>query len=90
MTKEQRIKNIVSSINEIAFFNGSIIIKDKLREELEELLEVLERNDDIHIMEEMADVSIMILQVILHSGTDEELLDEIERKLKRTVERLGI
>lgn len=61
----------------------------KLREELMELFEALHEGDTKHILEEMADVIITILQVMFLLGISKlSLIRVIFYKLFRTITRI--
>lgn len=75
----------------IALYNQQVIIKQKLKEEIMELLIALERNDDRDIIEETADVLIMINQMLIAQPENVMLIEEqIAFKLQRTIERYKI
>ena len=78
------------SIEKLANHNKIYTIKYKLIEELNELLEAVEENDDKHILEECADVMIMIQQFIEINELQEEIDKMIKYKIERTFKRLGI
>lgn len=64
---------------------------DKLKEELQELIDAIEEKNTHHIIEEMADVIIVLAQIVLFGlGWSEfkELCMMIEMKLKRTRKRI--
>jgi uncharacterized protein YabN with tetrapyrrole methylase and pyrophosphatase domain len=77
-------------IDKIAKRNGLGMIKYKMVEELNELIEAIEENDEQHILEEIADVWITTMQYV----SNKELEDDYEIikhiKINRTFERLGI
>ena len=77
-------------IHEIARHNGHNIVRDKLLEELKELYEAVEANDDMAILEESADVSIMIDQWLILNHNRYEHNEMRHYKILRTCERLGI
>lgn len=71
--------------------NGTVIIKDKLVEELHELLVALEDNDEDAIHEEMADVTVLLVQYRMAEPVSSTVIDDIvERKIARTIERLKL
>lgn len=84
------MKNELKAIEKIARHNKILIIKDKLIEEAKELAEAVEENVDEHIIEEIADVLIMIQQYLIMTDSEQELDAMIDFKLNRTMERLGI
>ena len=62
---------------------------EKLREEVEELIEAIKEGDEEHIKEEMADVLVIVNQIRYKKEMNEEELVEIfEQKVNRTLERI--
>lgn len=64
---------------------------DKLKEELQELIDAIEEKNTHHIIEEMADVIIVLAQIVLFGlvwSEFKELCMMIEMKLKRTRKRI--
>lgn len=63
----------------------------KVIEELDELKEALNENHTKdHIIEEMADVLVMLTQLALIYDIDPEVVDDMmEYKIDRTIERMG-
>lgn len=63
----------------------------KAIEELDELKEALNENHTKdHIIEEMADVLVMLTQLALIYDIDPEVVDDMmEYKIDRTIERMG-
>lgn len=62
---------------------------EKLREEVEELIEAIKEGDEEHIKEEMADVLVIVNQIVYKKEMNEEELVEIfEQKVNRTLERI--
>ena len=74
----------------IARHNGIHIIKDKLVEELHELLAAIKKNDEANVIEEIADVMIMCRQYVHSKGLEFELHVNTLKKIERTIERLGL
>ena len=64
--------------------------KIKTIEECSELITAISRNDVDNIIEEIADVVIMIRQLVYLYGIEHNVEEIMEFKLKRTVERYGI
>lgn len=90
------------SIKKIASHYGLPIQKVKTVEELGELIVVLQKdilgsvfsslNDKFlsdEILEEIADVTIMLEQLIMLSGSSQRLENEIERKISRQLNRIN-
>ena len=64
---------------------------EKLKEEVNELIEAIEENDREHIIEETADVQNVLNQFkALYEITDDDLVPVMEFKRNRTFERYGI
>ena len=75
----------------IANQNGKGMILEKLKEEAKELLEGLEKNDDENIIEEVADIMLLVLQLmVIEEDNTEKIQIELERKVNRTLLRMGI
>ena len=77
-------------ISKIAQRNGIQTVKVKLIEELNEAIEAIESNDEIDIIEELADVHILTQQYITLKMNRVEFDEVVEYKLERTMGRLGI
>ena len=77
-------------VAKIAKANGIGMIKMKMTEELNELIEAIDENDEQHIVEEIADVWITTMQYVIDKGLEEEFIMIKDMKLNRTFERLGI
>ena len=57
----------------------------KAKEELAELIEALDEDDVAHIAEEIADVLIMLKQIVLIHGIDNKFIDNaVTYKIQRT------
>ena len=80
----------MTNLQKIAKRNGLPTVQDKLVEEMAELTSALINNNVDNIIEEIADVSIMLQQYIYLT----ESLDNVKKwhsaKLKRTMERLKL
>ena len=64
---------------------------EKLKEEVNELIEAIEENDREHIIEETADVQNVLNQFkALYEITDDDLVPVMEFKRNRTFEKYGI
>jgi NTP pyrophosphatase (non-canonical NTP hydrolase) len=83
-------RGVVCMIHKIAKRNGIQTIKEKLLEELHEAIEAVESNDEIDILEELADVSIMTEQYLITKHNSFEFDEMKKYKIERTIERLGI
>ena len=86
-TKEGRfmIKKQLSIINHYGVENQ----KKKLIEELDELKEaLLENNDEMHVIEEMADVLNVMQQIIYKMDYETQILEMQEYKLDRQIKRI--
>ena len=77
-------------ISKIAQRNGIQTVKVKLIEELNEAIEAVESNDEIDIIEELADVHILTQQYITLKMNRVEFDEVVAYKLKRTMDRLGL
>lgn len=82
MKMEEKLLKIYNHFGE----EGQI---EKLREEVEELIEAIKEGDKEHIKEEMADVLVIVNQIVYKKEMNEEELVEIfEQKVNRTLERI--
>lgn len=83
-----------NNIKRILFHYGNEHQKRKAMEELQELrdaiaLELLELDTREHIIEEIADVMVMIEQLkLIYHITDDEIQKVIDFKVKRQLERI--
>ena len=77
------------SIRRIADVHGLYNQRDKLVEELSELLVAITHDYLGNILEEMADVSIMIDQMTYLYDAEEVVEKLVEQKIERTLERMG-
>ena len=77
-------------ISKIAQRNGIQTVKVKLIEELNEAIEAVESNDEIDIIEELADVHILTQQYITLKMNRVEFDEVVAYKLERTIGRLGL
>ena len=75
-------------IQHIADINGLQVIKAKLIEECEELIEAIQENDELHIIEEIADTIIVAQQYIYKTDNDQEYNKVRDYKIARTLRRL--
>lgn len=77
-------------ITKIADHFGLKNQKVKTIEECSELITAIAKNDLENITEEIADVLIMVYQLIYLYDIEDDVNEMIEFKIKRTVERYGI
>lgn len=77
------------SIRRIADIYGIYNQRDKLIEELSELLVAITHDYLGNMLEEMADVSIMIDQMTYLYDAEEVVEKLVEQKIERTLERMG-
>lgn len=77
-------------ITKIANHFGLENQKLKTIEECSELITAISRNEVGNIIEEIADVYIMLQQLIYLYDSEEEVDEFIESKINRTIERYGI
>lgn len=84
-----------NNIKRILFHYGNEHQKRKAMEELQELrdaiaLELLELDTREHVLEEIADVLVMIEQLkLIYHITDTETQEVIDFKIKRQLKRIG-
>lgn len=83
MTKLEKMQSIADA-------NGINVVKEKIKEECLELIEAINNNDDVNIIEEIADVSITMTQYLLKTDTVKEYNKQLDYKLDRTRQRLGL
>ena len=97
MTTEQKIKYIADHygyepqsrqlIEEMAEL--TVAINKAWRKTFDEIDKIPNMDDEEHIEEEIADVEIMLLQIKYLIGVgNEELLEIVEKKLDRQIERI--
>ena len=83
--------NHEENIKTIAVACGSVAKTSKAIEELAELIRALVRDDEENLTEEIADVEIMIEQIMFIYGIDRQHVDVYKNsKVRRTLERLGL
>lgn len=81
----------MTKLQKIANKNGLPTIRAKLEEELKEAIEEVKSNKDHNkILEELADVSIMIEQYVYKTSSELPYIKWKEYKIARTLERLGV
>jgi NTP pyrophosphatase (non-canonical NTP hydrolase) len=78
----------MNRIKTLANHNGTHTIKSLLIEEAKELIEALEQNYDY--IQEIADVFNLCYQLMYSEGTIEELDKQLDYKISRAIERLGL
>lgn len=79
-----------AAIRRIADINGIYNQRDKLVEELSELLVAITHDYLGNMLEEMADVRIMIDQMAYIYDAEEVVEKLMEKKIKRTLERMEV
>ena len=79
-----------AAIRRIADINGIYNQRDKLVEELSELLVAITHDYLGNMLEEMADVSIMIDQMTYLYDAEEVVEKLVEQKIERTLERMDL
>ena len=83
-------RRVVRMIDKLAKHNGIQTIKVKLIEELHEAIEAIESNDEVDIIEELADVNILTEQYLALKMKRFEYDKMREFKIERTMKRLGV
>ena len=78
----------MNKLHHIANTNGLSRIKEKMVEELHELIEAIESNDATNIVEESADVRIMISQYLYTTQQEAQCEEVIEYKIDRTINKI--
>ena len=63
-------------------------LAEKAKEELEELKEAIESNNDMAIVDEVADVIIVSLEQIAKRGIDIDVMERITYKIQRQIGRM--
>lgn len=85
MTEEDLNNNIKKIINHF----GERSQKNKAIEELKELIEAIHCDQKSMVMEEIADVIVMISQLVLIYKLDENKIERVaQEKVQRTLERI--
>jgi NTP pyrophosphatase (non-canonical NTP hydrolase) len=82
------IENATTLIRKIADHYGLNNQKLKLQEELGELITASAKSDADHLVEEMADVSIMIEQVVYLLKKESLFAETREKKIGRQIKRI--
>lgn len=80
----------MNSIHKIAKRNGLPTVQDKLVEELAELTSALINNNVENIIEEIADVTIVMQQYLHLTEATEKFKKWHKAKVQRTLERLKL
>lgn len=80
----------MNGIYELANHNSLNVIKAKLIEECNEVIEAIESGIDEHILEELADVSVLTKQYVIKSNSYDEYNEWRGKKVKRQMRRFGI
>ena len=88
MAEEKRLENATMLIRKIADHYGLNNQKLKLQEELGELITASAKPDIDHVVEEMADVSIMIEQVVYLLKKESLFAETREKKIGRQIKRI--
>ena len=88
MAEEKRLENATTLIRKIADHYGLNNQKLKLQEELGELITASAKSDADHLVEEMADVSIMIEQVVYLLKKESLFAETREKKIGRQIKRI--
>lgn len=78
----------MNKIRTIARYYGLEHQIRKAIEELGELVVALARDDRDNIVEEIADVMVMLMQLEILLDCDEEVFDIIEKKVERQIKRI--
>ena len=74
----------------IAKHNGVQVVNEKTKEECQELIDAVEHNVIEEVIDEVADVFIMLYQQMIGNDIEKEVYDRIDFKIERTLERLGL
>ena len=78
----EKLKAIINHYGHTNQFNKAV-------EELSELIRAIVRDDKDNVIEEMADVYIMLEQLLIMCNIPEVIMDySINKKIERTVERM--
>ena len=78
----------MNKLHHIANTNGLPRIKEKFIEEVKELLKALQLNDATNIVEESADVRIMISQYLYTTEQEEQCEEVMAYKIDRTINKI--
>jgi NTP pyrophosphatase (non-canonical NTP hydrolase) len=89
-TIKQEKEKIQQSIRTIAKHFGLEMQKGKTVEECNELIQAIKNEDFENIVEEIADVWIMLQQLIYLYGIENNVNEVIEQKIQRTINRYSI
>ena len=79
-----------NKLKKIANVNGLYGVMEKTKEECNELIEAIEGNVEEEIIDETADVFVMLFQLMLILDIENKVYDRIDYKIDRTEKRLGI
>lgn len=89
-TIKQEKEKIQKSIRNIAKHFGLEMQKGKTVEECNELIQAIKNEDFENTIEEIADVWIMLQQLIYLYGIEDNVNEVIEQKIQRTINRYSI
>ena len=78
----------MKDLRKISGYYGLEHQKRKAIEELGELIVAIARDDDENIIEEIADVMVMMMQLEILLDCDEEVCQIIEEKVNRQIQRI--
>ena len=81
---------IKDRIERLAMINGTSFIRNKAIEELSECIKAINSNIKYDIIDEIADVSVMIKQLVYDLGLHTKVDERINYKVSRAEKRLGI
>ena len=77
------------SLAVIRLFYGKLVMVDKCKEELQELIQALNNNDFENVHEEVADVYNILSHIkAYYNITDEEIKERQSYKVKRQLKRM--
>lgn len=80
---------MVKDLEKILRYYGEKNQIEKTKEELEELIEALDENDFAHIVEEFADVMVMLNQIAIMYAIDTDIIENMMKyKIQRTLLRI--
>ena len=89
LTEEKRLENATTLIHKIADHYGLKHQQQKMLEELGELITAgAKPNEENHIVEEMADMSIMIEQMVYLLKKESLFAETREKKIDRQIKRI--
>lgn len=89
IASEEKVYVMVKDLERIIRHYGTHNQIEKTKEELEEMIEALDENNFAHIVEEFADVMVMLNQIAIMYAIDTDIIEDMMKyKIRRTLLRI--